>query len=148
MNKIGLSPSAAYTNSGWSNEFLAALHFLLEENSLEEVFLRIKQQYGSLQIEKKPLIFDCVQSGETLLSMDLWRQLPQEMLILASNGLFESIARCSKRQISWIGFTLGMKNHKAELYYTFGKQFSAETNFYVVEFAYSSQKLPFAVTAT
>ena len=66
------------------------------------------------------------------------------MSSLAKNALFESIARCTKRQISLIW----IMNQRATLVNTFGKQFGPETNFCVVVFVYDSQKLPFAVTAT
>ena len=75
--------------------------------------------------------------------MSLWAQMSEKMSSLAKNALFESIARCTKRQMSriWI------MNQRAELLQTYGRQFGPETNF-VVEFAYNSKRLPLAVTAT
>ena len=76
--------------------------------------------------------------------MSLWAQMSEKMSSLAKNALFESIARCTKRQMSriWI------MNQRAELLHTYGRQFGPETNFVVVEFAYNSKRLPLAVTAT
>ena len=76
--------------------------------------------------------------------MSLWAQMSEKMSSLAKNALFESIARCTKRQMSriWI------MNQRAELLQTYGRQFGPETNFVVVEFAYNSKRLPLAVTAT
>ena len=147
MSKIGLSRLAVYTDAYKKNELLAALHFLLEENSLEEILLQVKQQYGSLESElqkKLPPIFEVVKSIEDVLYVDIWRQIPKEYESLAYDAMFESIARCTKRQMSHIIIA----NQRAELFDTYGRQFGSQTNFYVVEFAYSSQKLPFAVTAT
>ena len=76
--------------------------------------------------------------------MSLWAQMSEKMSSLAKNALFESIARCTKRQISLIW----IMNQRARLVNTFGKQFGPQTNFCVVEFVYDSRKLPFAVTAT
>ena len=129
------------------NQFLASLHFLLEENSLEEVVLKLKQQYESLEIElqkKLPPIFQVGKSSEDVLHIGIWQQLPKEIKSLTSNALFESIARCTKRQISLIR----IMNQRATLLNTFGRQFPPETNFYVVEFVYDSMRFPFAVTAT
>ena len=136
-----------YSDVPKNNELLAALHFLLEENSLEEILLQVKQQYGSLESElqkKLPQIFEVVKSIEDVLYVDIWRQIPKEYQSLAYDALFESIARCTKRQISWIG----IKNQRAELVNTSGRQFGPQTNFYVVEFVYNSTILPLAVPAT
>ena len=132
-----------YTDASKNNELLAALHFLLEEKSLEEVLLQVKQQYGSLEsdLQKKlPPIFEVVKSIEDVLSPGLLRQSSKD----AYDALFESIARCTKRQISLIR----IMNQKAKLLNTFGRQFGPETNFCVVEFVYDSRRLPLAVTAT
>ena len=136
-----------YTDASKNNELLAALHFLLEENSLKEVLLQVKQQYGSLESElqkKLPQIFEVVKSIEDVLYVDIWRQIPKEYQSLAYEALFESIARCTKRQISHIVIV----NQRTQLLNTYGRQFGPETNFCVVVFVYDSQKLPFAVTAT
>ena len=136
-----------YSDAVKNNPFLAALHFLLEENSLEEVMLKLKHQYESLESElqkKLPPIFQWFKSSEDVLDLSLWVQIPEEMKSLAYNGLFESIARCSKRQISLIR----IMNQRASVQNTFGRQFGPGTNFYVVQFVYSSIILPFAVTAT
>ena len=138
---------AVYTDVSKKNVLSAALHFLLEENSLEVVLLQLKQQYGSLEIElqkKLPQIFEVVKSIEDVLLTYFWPQMPKEIQSLASYALFESIARCTKRQISWIHIS----NQKAELLKIFGRQFGPKTNFYVVEFVYNSRIFPFAVTAT
>ena len=147
MNQVALSRLAVYSNAFKKNPFLAALHFLLEENSLEEVVLKLKHQYESLESElqkKLPPIFQCVKSSEDVLLMGFWQQLPKEIESLTSNALFESIARCSKRQIS----LLRIMNQRATLLNTFGRQFGPGTNFYVVECVYNSIIFPFAVTAT
>ena len=136
-----------YSEAWKMNELLAALHFLLEENSLEEILLQVKQQYGSLESElqkKLPPIFEVVESVEGVLFPELWQQIPKEIQSLASNAMFESIARCTKRQISHII----IMNQRATLVNTFGRQFGPETNFYVVQFVYNSTIFPFAVTAT
>ena len=136
-----------YTDAYKKNELLAALHFLQEEKSLEEILLQVKQQYGSLESElqkKLPQIFEVFKSIVDVLHLALWQQIPKEYQYLAYDALLESIARCTKRQISWIG----IKNQRAELINTSGRQFGPQTNFYVVVFVYDSQKLPFAVTAT
>ena len=70
--------------------------------------------------------------------------MSEKMSSLAKNALFESIARCTKRQISWYQIT----NQRATLVNTFGRQFGPQTNFYVVTFVYNSIIFPFAVTAT
>ena len=147
MNKIGLSRLAVYTDGSKNNGLLATLHFLREEKSLEEVLLQVKQQYGSLESElqkKLPQIFEVVKSIEDVLLTYFWQQMPKEIQSLASYALFESIARCTKKQISLIQIT----NQRAKLLNTFGRQFGPETNFYVVEFVYNSTRLPLAVTAT
>ena len=136
-----------YSDAVKNNPFLAALHFLLEENSLEEVVLKLKHQYESLESElqkKLPPIFQCVKSSEDVLDMTFWQGMPKGIESLTYNALFESIARCSKRQISLIR----IMNQRATLLNTFGRQFPPETNFYVVEFVYDSMRFPFAVTAT
>ena len=146
MNKIGLSRLAVYTDASKNNELLAALHFLLEEKSLEEVLLQVKQQYGSLESElqkKLPQIFEVVKSIEDVLYVDIWRQIPKEYQSLAYEALFESIARCTKRQISLIQIT----NQRTKLLNTYGRQFGPQTNFYVATFVYSLI-FPFALTAT
>ena len=146
MNKIGLSRLAVYTDASKNNELLAALHFLLEENSLEEILLQVKQQYGSLESElqkKLPPILEVVKSIEDLLYVEIWRQIPKEYQSLAYDALLESIARCTKRQISLIQIT----NQRTKLLNTYGRQFGPQTNFYVVTFVYGSLILPFAVTA-
>ena len=76
--------------------------------------------------------------------MSLWAQMSEKMSSLAKNALFESIARCTKRQISHIVIW----NQRAKLFDTYGRQFGSQTNFYVVEFAYNSTRLQLAVTAT
>ena len=76
--------------------------------------------------------------------MSLWAQMSEKMSSLAKNALFESIARCTKRQISLIW----IMNQRAELLDTYGRQFRPETNFYVVQFVYDSISFPFAVKAT
>ena len=147
MSQIGLSRLAVYSEAWKMNELLAALHFLLEENSLEEVLLQVKQQYGSLEsdLQKKlPPIFEVVESVEDLLYVEIWRQIPKEYQSLAYEALFESIARCTKRQISLIQIT----NQRTKLLNTYGRQFGPQTNFYVVTFVYDSIIFPFAVTAT
>ena len=146
MTKIGLSRLAAYTDVSKNNELVAGLHFLLEENSLEEVLLQVKLQYGlESELKKKlPPIFEVVESVEDVLNPALWIDLPKEIQSLASNAMFESIARCTKRQISLIK----IKNQRTQLLNTFGRQFGPETNFCVVEFVYNSTILPLAVTAT
>ena len=68
----------------------------------------------------------------------------KKMSSLAKNALFESIARCTKRQISRII----IDNQRAERLNTYERQFGPQTNFYVVEFVYNSRIFPFAVTAT
>ena len=151
---MDLSRLAVYTHTVKNNQILAALHFLLEENSLEEVMLEVKHQYGNYESElqmklsgpKKnlPPIFRAVNSNENVLLRDLWEQLPKEKEPVAYHSLLESIARCTKRQISLIR----IMNQKAKLLNTFGRQFGPETNFYVVEFVYNSRIFPFAVTAT
>ena len=137
-----------YNDAEEKNELLAALHFLLEENSLEEVLLQLKLQYGSLESElqkKLPPIFEVVESVEDVLNPGLWQEIPNEIQSLVENALFESIARCTKRQISHIIIA----NQREELHNTlFGRQFGPQTNFYVVEFVYDSRIFPFAVTAT
>jgi len=147
LNKNGSSRLAVYTDVSKNNELLAALHFLLEENSLEEVVLKLKHQYESLEIElqkKLPPIFQVGKSSEDVLHQGFWQQLPKEVESLTFNALFESIARCSKRQISLIR----IMNQRATLLNTFGRQFPPETNFCVVEFVYDSMRFPFSVTAT
>ena len=147
MNKYGLSRLAVYTDAVKNNPFLAALHFLLEENSLEEVMLEVKQQYESLEIElqkKLPPIFQWVKSSEDVLELCFWLKIQQKIVSLTSNALFESIARCTKRQTSHIG----IMNQRAIPLNTFGKQFAPKTNFCVVEFVYNSRIFSFAVTAT
>ena len=147
MNKIGLSRLAVYTDASKNNELLAALHFLLEENSLEEVLLQLKQQYGSLESElqkKLPQIFEVVKSIEDVLYVDIWRQITKEYESLAYDAMFESIARCTKRQISHIIIV----NQRTRLLNTYGRQFGPETNFYVLQFVYDSIRYLFAVTAT
>ena len=147
MNKIGLSRLAVYTDTYKNNALLAALHFLLEENSLEKVLLQVKQQYGSLESElqkKLPRIFEVVKSIEDVLNPALWQQIPKEYQSLAYDALFESIARCTKRQISHIVIV----NQRTQLLNTYGRQFGPETNFCVVELVYNSTRLPLAVTAT
>ena len=147
MSQIGLSRLAVYSEAWKMNELLAALHFLLEENSLEEVLLQLKQQYGSLEsdLQKKlPPIFEVVKSIEDVLYVDIWRQIPKEYQSLAYEALFESIARCTKRQISHIVIV----NQRTQLLNTYGRQFGPETNFCVVEFVHNSTRLPLAVTAT
>ena len=122
-----------YTDLHTNNELLAALHFLLEENSLEVVLLQLKQQYGSLESElqkKLPQIFEVVKSIEDVLYVDIWRQIPKEYQSLAYDALLESIARCTKRQISLIQIT----NQRTKLLNTYGRQFGPQTNFYVVTF--------------
>ena len=138
---------AVYTDGSKNNGLLATLHFLREEKSLEEVLLQVKQQYGSLESElqkKLPPIFEVVESIEDLLYVEIWRQIPKEYQSLAYEALFESIARCTKKQISLIQIT----NQRAKLLNTFGRQFGPETNFYVVQFVSNSRTFPFAVTAT
>ena len=138
---------AVYTDVSKKNVLSAALHFLLEENSLEVVFLQLKLQYGSLESElqkKLPPIFEVVESVEDVLNPGLWQEIPNEIQSLVENALFESIARCTKRQISLIQIT----NQREELLNTFGRQFGPQTNFYVVTFVYNSIIFPFAVTAT
>ena len=104
MNKFGLSRLAVYTVQEKKNQLLAALHFLQEERSLEEVMLEVKEQYGSLESElqkKLPPIFQWVKSSEDVLLLGFWLNgVPKEMRSLITNGLFESMARCSKRQLS------------------------------------------------
>ena len=70
--------------------------------------------------------------------------MPEEYQSFASNVLFESIARCTKRQISLIWII----NQRATLVNTFGRQFRPKTNFYVVQLVYNSTRFLFAVTAT
>ena len=140
MNKIGLSRLAVTTELVKKNDFLAALHFLLEENSLEEVMLKLESE---LQ-KKLPPIFKVFKSIEDLLIVRSWRKLPQEFVSLANDATFESIARCTKRQISKIQ----IQNQIAVPVNTYGRQFPLESNFYVVEFCYNSEKFPFAATAT
>ena len=151
MNKIGLSRLAVYTVQEKKNQLLAALHFLQEERSLEEVMLEVKEQYGSLESElqkKLPPIFQWVKSSEDVLLLGFWLNgVPKEMRSLITNGLFESMARCSKRQLS----VLRIKNLRGTLLpelTTFGGQFEPETNFCIVDFAYDTRVFPFAVTAT
>ena len=76
--------------------------------------------------------------------MSLWAQMSEKLSSLAKNALFESIARCTKRQISLIW----IMNQKAKPVNTVGSQFGPETNFYVVQFVYDSIIFPFTVTAT
>ena len=136
-----------YSDRSRKNELLAALHFLLEENSLEEVLLQVKQQYGSLESElqkKLPPIFEFVKSIEDVLYSDFWQLIPKQIQSLAYDALLESIARCTKRQISHIVIV----NQRTQLLNTYGRQFGPETNFCVVEFVYNSTRLPLAVTAT
>ena len=147
MTKIGLSRLAAYTDVSKNNELVAGLHFLLEENSLEVVFLQLKLQYGSLESElqkKLPQIFEVAESIEDVLNAGYWKHIPEEIQSLVENTLFESIARCTKRQISHIVIV----NQRTQLLNTYGRQFGPETNFCVVEFVYNSTRLPLAVTAT
>ena len=146
MNKIGLSRLAVYTDIRTRNQFLAALHFVIEESSLEEVMLEVKQQYELESVLQKrlPLIFEVLKSSEDVLDMTFWQGMPKGIESLTYNALFESIARCSRRQISLIR----IMNQRATLLNTFGRQFPPETNFYVVEFVYDSMRFPFAVTAT
>ena len=147
MTKIGLSRLAAYTDVFKRNDLLAALHFLLERNSLEEILLQVKQQYGSLEseLQKKLLsIFEVVESIEDVLNCTFWHQMPKEYQSVTSNALFESIARCTKRQISLIWII----NQRATIVNTFGRQFRPKTNFYVVQLVYNSTRFLFAVTAT
>ena len=137
---------AVYTDGSKKNELVAALHFLQEDDSLEVVLLQVKQQYGSLESElqkKLPPIFEVVESVEDVLNPALWIDLPKEIQSLASNAMFESIARCTKRQTSHIVIV----NQRTQLLNTFGKQFGPQTNFCVVEFVYNSTKFPFAITA-
>ena len=67
--------------------------------------------------------------------MSLWAQMSEKMSSLAKNALFESIARCTKRQMSriWI------MNQRAELLQTYGRQFGPETNFVVVELEFKNK---------
>ena len=130
-----------------NNQILAALHFLRAEKAFEAIMLDVKHQYESLESElqkKLPPIFQVGKSSEDVLHMKLWQQLPKEIDFLTSNALFESIATCTKRQIS----LLRIMSQRATLLNTFGRQFGPGTNFYVVQFVYSSIILPFAVTAT
>ena len=109
--------------------------------------LQVKQQYGSLESElqkKLPPIFEVVKSIEDVLLTYFWPQMPKEIQSLAYDALFESIARCTKRQIS----LLWIMNQRATLLNTLGRQFAPKTNFCVVEFVYNSKLFPFAVTAT
>ena len=144
---MGLSRLAVYNHAVKKSQVLAALHFELEENSLEEVMLEVKHQYENLESEllkKLPPIFQWVESSErVLMDMGIWQQMPEEMQSSAYDALLESVARCTKRQISKI-----QVHQRATLPKTFGRQFSIETNFCVVEFVYNSKILPFAVTAT
>ena len=146
MKYIGSSLLAVY-NEGDINYLLeAALHFALEESSLEEVSLKIRQQYESLDSELKkklPAIFDWVKSNEKALKLNVWQKIPEEMASVAQRAMLESIARCSKRQISWIQFKC--KSQTAILYETFGKQFASNTNFCIVQFVAGRQVFPFAV---
>ena len=142
LNKIGLS-RLALCNGDKANQLLAALHFALVENSLEEVLMEVKQQYESLENElqkKLPPIFEMVHSIEDALASSVLDQMPKKCI----DALFESIARCTKRQISHMIIV----NQRPQLLNTFGKQFGPETNFYAVQFAFDSIVLTFAVTAT
>ena len=150
MNKFGLSRLAVCTDGERNNPLLAALHFLQEERSLKEVMLEVKQQYEleSVLQKKLPLfpIFEAVKSSEDVLNLGVWLQLPKEIESLASDAMFESIARCNKRQISLL-YISNLRKLLLEVK-IFGKQFEPETNFCIVAFVHNRKLLPFAVTAT
>ena len=150
MNKFGLSRLAVCTEAEKNNTLLAALHFLQEERSLKEVMLEVKQQYEleSVLQKKLPLfpIFEAVKSSEDVLNLGVWLQLPKEIETLASDAMFESIARCNKRQISLL-YISNLRKLLREVN-IFGKQFEPETNFCIVAFVHNSGLLPIAVTAT
>ena len=103
------------------------------------------EQYESLDSELKkklPAIFDWVKSNEKALKLNVWQKIPEVMASVAQRAMLESIARCSKRQISWIQFKC--KSQTAILYETFGKQFASNTNFCIVQFVAGRQVFPFA----
>ena len=151
MNKFGLSRLAVCTDAERNNSLLAALHFLQEERSLKEVMLEVKQQYEleSVLQKKLPPIFQVGKSSEDVLNIILWQLLQKEIESLASDAsdaMFESIARCNKRQISLL-YISNLRKLLPEVK-IFGKQFEPETKFCIVVFVHNSGLLPFAVTAT
>ena len=94
-------------------------------------------------------IFEEVKSCESVLNIGLWQVLQKEIGSLASNAsdaMFESIARCNKRQISLLYISI-LRKLLPEVK-IFGKQFEPETKFCIVVFVHNSGLLPFAVTAT
>ena len=153
LNKFGLSRLAVCTDAERNNPLLAALHFLQEERSLKEVMLEVKQQYEleSVLQKKLPLfpLFEDVKSSEDVLNIGLWQLLQKEIGSLASDAsdaMFESIARCNKRQISLL-YISNLRKLLPEVN-IFGKQVDPETMLCIVGFVHFLKLLPFAVTAT
>ena len=149
MNQVALSRLAVYTDGVRNNHILAALHFLLEESSFEEVILLVKQHYELESVSEKSIpLFEFVKSSEDVLDVGLWQHFPEELRSFAYDAMLQSIARCSKRQICCLRITSQRGTLVPTLLSTFGRQFEPVPSLFIVTFVYNSRIMSFAVAAT